>query len=173
MVLAGYCQVLAQTPSFNFQKLGSEEGLNNANIFNIEQHQNGLMYFTTQNGIYVYDGYVFNKLEIDSLQSNALQTVKIKNQYELSLSLRDEGISTYNLRTGKFSPDERIRLKNNNADNFIITDKYAYLLTSEIKLVIIDLANKKILPDTLKNGDRSNLAYCIFRTKNNRILVGR
>src|SRR3954466_9361285 len=87
----------AQTPSFNFQKLGSEEGLNNANIFNIEQHQNGLMYFTTQNGIYVYDGYVFNKLEIDSLQSNALQTVKIKNQDELFLSLRDEGISTYNL----------------------------------------------------------------------------
>ena len=71
--------VRAQTPSFNFQKLGSEEGLNNANIFNIEQHPNGLMYFTTQNGIYYYDGYDFNKLQIDSLKTNALLNVSIKN----------------------------------------------------------------------------------------------
>ncbi len=163
----------AQTPSFNFQKLGSEEGLNNANIFNIEQHQNGLMYFTTQNGIYYYDGYTFNKLDIDSLQSNALQTVKIKNEDELYLSLRDEGIATFNLRTGEFGPDLRLRIKDNNADNFIITEKYAYLLTSEVKLVIIDLATKKVLPDTLKNGDRTNLAYCLYQTKKGTVLVGR
>jgi hypothetical protein len=75
--------VSAQTPSFNFQKLGSEEGLNNANIFNIEQHQNGLMYFTTQNGIYYYDGYSFSKLAIDSLKSNALINVSIKNTPEV------------------------------------------------------------------------------------------
>jgi len=166
-------QLRAQTPSFNFQKLGSEEGLNNANIFNIEQHQDGLMYFTTQNGIYYYDGYIFNKLEIDSLQSNALQAVKIKDDDELYLSLRDEGIATYNLRSGKFGPDNRIRIKDNNADNFIITEKYAYLLTSEVKLVIVDLVTRKILPDTLKNGDRTNLAYCIYKTKNGRILAGR
>ena len=92
----------AQTPSFNFQKLGSEEGLNNSNIFNIEQHQNGLMYFTTQNGVYFYDGYKFDKLNIDSLKSNALLNVSLKNAYELQLSIRDEGIANFNLKTKNY-----------------------------------------------------------------------
>jgi len=94
--------LFSQTPSFNFQKLGSEEGLNNANIFNIEQHQNGLMYFTTQNGIYYYDGYNFNKLGIDSLKSNALINVSIKNEDELYLSLREDGIANFKLKSKQF-----------------------------------------------------------------------
>ena len=93
----------AQSPSFNFQKLGSEDGLNNTNIFNIEQQQNGLVYFTTQNGIYFYDGYNFNKLNVDSLKSNALLNVSIKNTDELLFSIRDEGIANYNLKTNNYS----------------------------------------------------------------------
>src|SRR4051812_36618343 len=88
-LLSGCISLPAQTPSFNYQKLGSEEGLNNANIFNIEEHANGLMYLTTQNGIYHYDGYSFEKLEIDSLKSNALINASILNNDELLLSLRD------------------------------------------------------------------------------------
>ena len=163
----------AQTPAFNFQKLGSEEGLNNANIFNIEQHAGGLMYFTTQNGIYYYDGYVFSKLEIDSLRSNALQSVKIKDKDELYLSLRDEGISVYNLETREYRPLASMQVKDNNADNFIITSEYAYLLTSEIKLVIIDLKTGQIIPDALKNADRVNLANCIYQARDGRVLLGR
>src|SRR5689334_12622346 len=80
----------AQVPDFNFRQLGSEEGLNNPNIFNIEQHENGLMYFTTQNGIYHYDGYSFTRLRIDSLKSNALETAVFKSDSELYLSVRGE-----------------------------------------------------------------------------------
>jgi ligand-binding sensor domain-containing protein len=164
----------AQTPSFNFQKLGSEEGLNNSNIFNIEQHQNGLMYFTTQNGIYFYDGYKFDKLSIDSLKSNALLNVSLKNSAELLLSIRDEGISNFNLKTKKYQFESNLKYANA-ADNFIITDKFAYLLTTQIRIVIIDLATGKKLPDEFKKSkkDDINQAFCLFKTADNRILVGR
>lgn len=163
----------SQTPSFNFQKLGSEEGLNNANIFNIEQHENGLLYFTTQNGIYYYDGYNFNRLDIDSLKSNALIHVAIRNQDELYLSLREDGIAGFNLRNKTFRVDPQLRIKDNNADNIIITDHYAYLLTSEIKIVIVDLKTGEQLPDDLRKKNLMNRPFCIYKTLSGRILVGR
>ena len=161
----------AQTPSFNFQKLGSEEGLNNASIFNIEQHENGLIYLTTQNGIYYYDGYNFRQLRIDSLKSNALINASIKNREELLLSLRDEGVASFNLRTGdmRFAPS--LQIKDNNADNVILTDRVAYLLISRIKLVMVDLKSGKVVEDQLKKQE--NLAFCIYKTNEGRILLGR
>ena len=152
----------AQTPSFNFQKLGSEEGLNNSNIFNIEQHQNGLMYFTTQNGVYFYDGYKFDKLNIDSLKSNALLNVSLKNASELRLSIRDEGIANFNLKTKNYHFEKNLKYPSA-ADNFIITDKYAYLLTTQIRIVIIDLATGKKMPDDFKTKKNDiNQAFCVF-----------
>ncbi|WP_317898464.1 sensor histidine kinase [Aurantibacillus circumpalustris] len=173
LLFALSANLYSQTPSFNFQKLGSEDGLNNANIFNIEQHQNGLMYFTTQNGIYYYDGYSFNKLDIDSLKSNALINVSIKNNDELYLSLREDGLANFNLKTKEFTFDPKLRIKENNADNIVLTDDYAYLLTSEIKIVIVDLKNGKIIPDDLKKKDIMNRPFCIYKTKNGGVLIGR
>jgi ligand-binding sensor domain-containing protein len=164
------CNFLSsQTPSFNYQKLGSEEGLNNANIFNVEQHRNGLIYFTTQNGIYFYDGYTFNKLNIDSLKSNALQNVFIKGDDELYLSIRNEGVAIYDFKKNKY--DLNLKIKDNNADNLLVNDKYAFLLTSGIKLTIVELATGKLKQDTLKKS--GNLAYCIYKTREKRILAGR
>lgn len=172
-----YCAVslsaFTQTPSFNFQKLGSEDGLNNANIFNVEQHENGLMYFTTQNGIYYYDGYTFSKLVIDSLKSNALINVAIKNKNELYLSLREEGIANFNLKTNEFYSDSKLKIKDNNADKIIVTADYAYFLTSEIKIIIIDLKTGKLIPDELKKKDIMNRPFCIYKTKGGRVLIGR
>jgi ligand-binding sensor domain-containing protein/two-component sensor histidine kinase len=152
--------------------LGSEDGLNSANIFNVEQHENGLMYFTTSNGIYYYDGYAFSKLEIDSLKSNTLLNVVIKNSEELLLSIRDEGIARFNLKSKRFELEPNLKYKNN-ADNFIITEDFAYLLTSEIKLITINLKTGEILADEWRKKDRMNLTNCIFKTRAGKILVGR
>jgi sensor histidine kinase YesM len=161
----------AQTPSFNFQKLGSEEGLNNANIFNVEQHENGLLYITTQNGIYSYDGYNFTKLEIDSLRSNALIAATFKNQNELLLSLRDEGIASLDLKKRAYNFLPSLKLTDNNADNIIVTERFAFLLISRIKIVIVDLGSGKVIQDALKKQE--NLAYCIFKTAAGKVLLGR
>lgn len=162
----------SQNPTFNFQKLGSEEGLNNANIFNIEQNEDGLIYVTTQNGIYYYDGYNFNKLLIDSLKNNSLLNVSITANNNLYLSLRDEGIFSYNLRNKSFKSLSALKFKNN-ADNFILTDKFAFLLTSGVKLALIDLKTGKNIPDEVAAAEKLNRAYCIYKTKVGKILVGR
>jgi ligand-binding sensor domain-containing protein/two-component sensor histidine kinase len=164
--------IFSQTPSFNFQKLGSEEGLNNANIFNIEQNDNGIIYFTTQNGIYYYDGYSFNKLEIDSLKSNALLNVSLKNDDEILLSLRDEGVAGFNLQSKKYSLLPQLKLKNT-ADNFIVTADYAYLLTSGIKLTVVNMKTGEIIEDPKRGKDKMNLAFCMMRTRDGKILLGR
>lgn len=147
--------------------------MNNANIFNIEQHQNGLLYFTTQNGIYYYDGYNFNKLDIDSLKSNALINVSIKSNDELFLSLREDGIATFNLKNKSFLLNPALKIKDNNADNVIITENFAYLLTSEIKIIMVDLKNGNLIPDDLRRKDIMNRPYCIYKTKAGRVLIGR
>lgn len=166
-----FVRVSAQTPSFNFQKLGTEEGLNNANIFNIEQHPNGLLYFTTQNGIYSYDGYYFSKLAIDSLRSNALITASIFKNNQLLLSLRDEGIAKLDLHTKGYTFLPHLSLTDNNADNLIFTDNFAYLLISRIKIIIVDLRTGKVTQDQLKK--QGNLAFCLYKTTAGKILLGR
>jgi len=165
-------KICGQTPSFNFQKLGSEEGLNNANIFNVEQHPNGLLYFTTQNGIYFYDGYNFNKLQIDSLKSNALLNVIIKNNDALYVSINNEGIAEFNLKTKKYEFDPRLKFLNK-ADNFIITNEFAYLLTAGIDLKIMDLKSGKQINDEKRTKNILNVAYCMYKTSGNKILIGR
>ena len=162
-----------QAPSFNFQKLGSEEGLTNANIFNIEQHSNGLMYFTTQNGVFFYDGYNCNKLDIDSLKSNALLTTTIKNNEEIQLSINNEGIANYNIQSRKYELLPQLRIPDNNADIVVVMNGYVYLLTSGIKLQALELATGRLIPDAIKQKDKLNVAYCLFKTSDGRLLVGR
>ena len=163
----------AQNPTFNFQKLGSEDGLNNANIFNIDQHPSGMMYFTTQNGIYYYDGSFFNKLEIDSLKSNALLGATVKSADELYLSIGSEGIAKYHFGKKNYQLLNALRINDNNADEFLVDEHYAYLLTWSIKLLMVDLKNQQIIQDEIKQKDKTNLAYCLFRTKDGKVLVGR
>jgi ligand-binding sensor domain-containing protein len=170
-LFATFC-LRAQNPSFNFQKLGSEDGLNNANIFNIQQHPDGRMYFTTQNGIYYYDGYSFKTLAVDSLKSNALLNMFINNADELSLSMRSQGIVNYNIRTRKLSYPTQLKF-DNNSDQLILTKDFAFLLNSQIKLTIINLKTGQIDNDQLSAKEKSNRAFCIFKTSNNRVLIGR
>ena len=164
LLLIFTCCVKSQTPSFNFQKLGSEEGLNNSNIFNIEQNQNGLIYITTQNGIYYFDGYVVDKLSIDSLKSNALLNVSLAEGNKLHLSIREEGIFSVDLNTKKIDVIPHLKI-NNKADNFIITKTYAYLLTSGVELSIVDLKTGSLVADDITARKKSNRAICMYRTK--------
>jgi ligand-binding sensor domain-containing protein len=173
------CRLAGQTPAFNFKKLGSEEGLQNANIFNIDQHPNGLMYITTQNGIYQYDGYSFTKLGIDSLKTNALLSASVKNPEELYISVNNEGLADYHLATGRYAFNDKFRFtekqdKFSSADQFILSEDYAYLLQSQVKLLIIDLkTGEKIADDKYGSKEKRNQALCLFKTKEGAVLVGR
>jgi len=162
--------IFSQTPTFNFHSLGAEEGLNNNNIFNIQQHKNGLIYVTTQNGIYQYDGYNFQKLKLGGINSNALQNAFLQND-DLNLSVRNEGISTFNVLSGKLIQKAELKFKNN-ADQILITDNYIYALLSGIRLTVLKIEEGKTI-EVGNNNDITQRVYCIFRTKDSRILIGK
>lgn len=163
----------AQTPSFNYQKLGNEEGLYNPNIFSILQHPNGLIYLTTQNGIYTYDGYTFHKLSIDSLRSNALQNIAFKNNSEMYISIRGEGVAEYNLDTKKYTPASGLKFKNN-SDQFIVNGNVACLLNPGVEIMTLDLSKGTVCKDEKRQaGANTSLAHCILKTQEGKILIGR
>lgn len=164
--------IQAQHPVFNFQKLGSEEGLNNANIFNIAQGPDDLMYFTTQNGIYTYDGYNFRLLDIDSLKTNALLYSTVGDNNDLLLSIRGEGIASYVPGSRRFVRRPHLQL-NNMADQVLITGSHAYLLSAGIRLLTVDLQTGRQVPDALAAGEKFNRALCMLRTSDGHVLVGR
>ena len=113
--------------------------MNNNNIFNIQQHKSGLIYVTTQNGIYQYDGYNFQKLKLGRINSNVLQNAFLNND-DLYLSVRNEGIANYNVVSGELAQKNALKFKNN-ADQIVTTDKYIYALLSGIRLTILNLQN--------------------------------
>lgn len=162
-----------QVPDFNFRQLGSEQGLNNPNIFSIGQHSNGVMYFTTQNGIYSYDGYTFDRLEIDSLQSNALETSVIGTENKVYLSVRGRGVALFDLHGATGAMRAVADVPDNNADQLLVNSDHAFLLTTRVRLFSVDLKSGKFSPDDLRAKDEENLPLCIFKTKDGRVLAGR
>lgn len=172
LVLSSALTGRAQSPSFYYQKLGSEEGLNNANIFSIQQHPDGLLYFTTQNGIYEYDGYLFRSVLIDSLRNNSLLNASFKNRDVLGLSVRGEGIAEYRLRDKHFEFTAGARFANN-ADQLLFEGDFIYALTSGIKLYCIDRRSGQLIPDPVRAKDRMNQAFCLYRSQSGRIFLGR
>lgn len=161
----------AQVPDFNFRQLGSEQGLNNPNIFGVQQHENGLLYVTTQNGIYTYDGYNFQRLSVEGLPSNVLETSALKGNNELYLSIRNQGLARYDLLQESFSAS--LSVPGNNADQVLVTASHAYLLTTQIRLNVVELQTGKVIADQLRSGKSINLPFCLLQTSNGRVLAGR
>jgi ligand-binding sensor domain-containing protein/two-component sensor histidine kinase len=163
----------AQNPTFNFQKLGNEEGLTNNNVLHITQHANGLMYFTSQNGIYYYGGDRFTKLVIDSLKTNSLHSIAFKNDNELYLSVNGEGIALYNLKTKKYTMVPELKIKGNNAEQFMMDNDYAYFLSRQIKFSVRDLKTGEDVVEESERKLKENRPYCMLRTQDKKILLGR
>ncbi len=172
-VLTFLCSNLfTQNSNFNFHKIGTEDGLTSLNVFNIEQNENGVMHITTENGVYLYDGYTFNLIKTDSLNQPIIIGSSIKSANELFLSTRENGIYEFNYKTKtsfNYNPDG---LKNT-ADNIIVNDNFIYLLTSHVKLEIIDTKNNKLIEDELRTKSSNNQAYCILKTKTGKVYIGR
>lgn len=164
--------IFSQNLSFNFHKIGTEEGMNSLNVFSIQQNENRLMHVTTENGVYVYNGYNFNLLKTDSLKNATFISSLVKDGASIYLSTRENGIVEFNYRTNRY---KKLTPKDytGNPDQLIVTPNYIYLLTSEIKLEILDLKTNKIIEDELRAKDKSNQAYCIYKTQNGKILLGR
>lgn len=163
----------AQNRSFSFQHYGPEDGLSNANVFAIKQDKHHILYLATENGVYNFDGYKFEKIKPKTpLKSNYIRTIGFNTNDNLIIINRREGIYEY-----KKKENEASLLKNlvfrNSVDELVLDGDYGYSLNDQISVSSTELKTGKVYEDNIKKADNNNQAFAIFKTKQNQVLVGR
>jgi len=161
--------IKAQDKSFNFQHYGPEDGLSNNNVWAAKQGPDGLMYIATQNGVYSYDGYSFIKIKAKNLKTNYIRNVNFDANSLLIIN-REDGVFNIDRATNTAKKSNELAFENK-VDELIIAGDYAYSLSDQIEVSAINIKTKEYFPDELKNYD--NQAFCIFKSKEGRVYVGR
>src|SRR2546429_415840 len=118
----------SQNLNFNYYKIGTEEGMNSLNVFNLQQDGNGLMHVTTDNGVYLYNGYSFTRVKDDLVNPTIISSF-IKDNSAIYLSTEENGISELNIRTRQRKPLTTSKLASR-YDQIVVTNDLIYLLHS-------------------------------------------
>src|ERR1043165_3913171 len=143
---------LSQNLNFNYYKIGTEEGMNSLNVFNLEQDGNGLIHVTTDNGVYLYNGYSFTRIKDDLVNPTIISSF-IKDNTSVYLSTEEKGIVEINYKARQ--QKQLTALKSSSRyDQIIVTNDLMYLLHSSIRLDILDLKTGILIPDPLKEKDK-------------------
>ena len=163
----------AQNRSFSFQHYGPEDGLSNANVFAIKQDKHHILYLATENGVYNFDGYKFEKIKPKiPLKSNYIRNIGFNSADNLIIINRREGIYEY-----KKKENDASLLKNlvfdNSVDELMLDANYGYSLNDQISVSSTELKTGTVYEDNVKKADNNNQAFAIFKTKQNQVLVGR
>lgn len=159
----------AQDKSFNFYQYGPEDGLSNNNVWAAKPGPDGLMYIASQNGIYSYDGYSFIKIKAKDLKTNYIRNVNFDSG-ELLIINREDGIFSINKSSSTAIKNKKLNFENK-VDELVIAGDYAYSLSDQIEVSAINLKTGDYFDDELKNYD--NQAFCIYKSKEGRVYVGR
>ncbi len=161
----------SQNLNFNYYKIGTEEGMNSLNVFNLQQDGNGLMHVTTDNGVYIYNGQSFNLVKND-LVNPTINSSFVKDNSTIYLSTREQGIYEVNYKLRQQVQIGPSKL-NSPVDRILVTEGFMYILSSSIRLEVIDLKTNQLIGDAVKEKDKNNQAHCVYQTKDGKILVGR
>lgn len=112
----------AQSGNIRFKTLSTDEGLSQNQVFCIYQDKKGLLWFGTQDGLNLYDGYSFRIFRHQPGNENSLLDYAVNTICESDTGIfwigTREGMSRFDLRTGKFihythNPDSANSLVNN------------------------------------------------------------
>ncbi len=154
----------AQNRSFSFQHYGPEDGLSNANVFSIKQDKTHIMYLATENGVYNFDGYKFEKIKPKTpLKSNYIRNIEFNQNDNLIIINRREGIYEYNKKKNDVSYIKYL-VFNNSVDELILDKEFGYSLNDQISVSAIELSTGIISDDNIKKTDKNNQAFVLFKT---------
>jgi len=92
---------------FSFRNISVKDGLAESTVKVIYEDHNGLMYFGTENGLDVYDGYEFNNYHMNSFDDNSILGNKVSSISEDKKGNiwvgTELGVSVFDPRTRTFS----------------------------------------------------------------------
>ena len=102
-----FINILFSQSDFSFKNISVKDGLSESTVKVILEDHNGFMYFGTENGLDIYDGYEFKNYHMDSFDDASMLGNKVSSLYEDSKGMiwigTELGISKYNPRFNQFS----------------------------------------------------------------------
>ncbi len=161
-----------QNRSFSFQHYGPEDGLSNTNVFSIKQNAQHIMHLATENGVYEFDGYKFEKIKPKTLKSNSIRNIGFNQENNLLIVTQREGIYEYFKKKNEATIIKQLKF-NQATDELILKDQYAYSLNFQNSVSVINLKNGHKSDDEVKKKEKENRAFAIYKTSQQQILVGR
>ncbi len=103
---------------YSFKNISVEDGLAESTVKIIYESKQGFLFFGTENGLDIFDGYKFKNYHMDSFDNESILGNKVSAIYESSNNLiwvgSELGFSSFNPSTQKF---KRPSLSNNNITN--------------------------------------------------------
>ena len=133
-LVAFSCFIFGQT-DFSFKNISVKDGLAESTVKVIYEDQNGFIYFGTENGLDVFDGYEFTNYQMNSFNELSLLGNKISTIYEDASNMIWVGTE---LGISKFDPSKR------EFSRPIDTGKHELINAGTIKLVL-NLSEAKLV----------------------------
>ncbi|MDP2385452.1 MAG: two-component regulator propeller domain-containing protein [Bacteroidota bacterium] len=177
----------AQNQDLQFEHVSIENGLSQSAVFSIIQDKQGFMWFGTQDGLNMYDGYKFTIYRNSIKDSNSISTNYIRciiddKNGNLWIGTWGAGLNLLNKVTGKFT---RFRYQSENPGSLssdfvsaLMEDKEGniWVATDGGGLNKIDPVTKKIKryarQSQNQKGISSNRLSCLIQDKTGNIWIG-
>ena len=134
---------------FSFRNISVKDGLSESTIKVILEDKKGLLYFGTENGLDIYNGYEFKNFQMDSFNDSSMLGNKVSYLYEDSKGMiwigTELGISKYDPAFNEFSRPIKI-------DSSITHDENGKQIWSHRPNYIVEDKNGDIWFNLVDNG---------------------
>jgi len=105
LTLALFSQSLHASKKYNLKNLGVSQGLSQGTVNTIMQDSSGFMWFATENGVNIYDGYHFRSLKAPEqldINNYAVYDLRQDENGIVWFTLFGKGLYTYNQKTDEY-----------------------------------------------------------------------
>ena len=175
----------SQNNNLIFEKIGTEKGLSQNQVYFIYQDYKGLLWFTTQDGISMYDGYTFQVFKHEPGNPNSLIDYAANTICESDTGIfwigTNGGLDKLNLKTKSFKhfkhdPKNKNSLVNNTIWNIFKDNSGNLWLCTANGLSKFKLENEKFINYKHENDDKNSLSHnfviSVIRDNKGNIWVG-
>jgi len=122
----------AETPQLVFEQISVAQGLSQSIVTNIMQDRRGFLWFGTEDGLNLYDGYGFTVLRTDPADPYSLSYNQVTALYEdhsgvIWVGTFNGGLNRYRLETNRF-----LRYRHRSADTTSISNDLIHCIAEDL-----------------------------------------
>ena len=146
----------AQMNDITFQRISLEQGLSQSIVTSIVQDSRGFMWFGTEDGLNIYDGFGFEVIRNDpndpnSLSYNQITTIYEDRSGEFWIGTFNGGLNRYNIKTEQFTRYQNDPNNPNSLSHNIV--RAIYKDSDGILWIGTDSGLNRFIPNSKENGN--------------------